>query len=375
MSETSRRVLFVDLGRAVAVLFMIQGHTIAVLLGPEYQGGAVFNFWLYLRGLTSCAFLILSGFSFSLATDRHWADYQAATPRLRRRLMRFGIFLLLGYAMRIPVRPLSKIGQISAEQWQAFTAVDILQIVAITLASLQLLAWLAGTRRRLAVGALAACAAVVLLTPLAWKVDWTSLLPVVAASYMSAATGSIFPLFPWAAYILFGAALGAWFVSDGRSHASGDGSRLFLLAGASMIGAAVVLNRVPLSPYGDIEFWATSPNLFLMKAGSVLLLLAPAVWLTKSRAALPRLVSVLSRESLTIYFVHVCILYGSIWNDGLFQTIGPRLGLLPTIGWILFLLVAMSGLAWLWHECKRTSSHFSALVRAALVLALFYAIA
>ncbi len=398
MPETSRRLLFVDLARAVAVLFMIQGHTIAVLLGPEYQGGAVFNFWLYLRGLTSCGFLMLSGFSFSLATDRHWAEYTTPTLRLRRRFVRFGAFLLLGYAMRIPVRPLSKIGGISAEQWQAFTAVDILQIVAVTLAALQVLVWLAGNRRRLAIGAFAACSVVVLVTPFVWKVDWNALVPVAAASYMSTANGSIFPLFPWAAYILFGAALGAWFASDreqragarGSDAASGgsllmsgvrrliapaDGSRVFLGAGALMIAAAIVLNRVPLSPYGHIEFWATSPNLFLMKSGSVLLLLTPAVWLTRSRPSLPRLVSVLSRESLTIYFVHVCILYGSIWNDGLFQAIGPHLTLLPTLGWILFLAASMSLLAWLWHECKRASSQFSALIRAAVVLALFYAIA
>ncbi len=374
MPKTSGRVLFVDLARAVAVLFMIQGHTLAVLLGPEYQGGAAFNFWLYLRGLTSCAFLMLSGFSFSLATDRHWADYQAATPRLRRRLVRFGVFLLLGYAMRIPVRPLSNLGHVTPEQWQAFTAVDILQIVAVTLTVLQALAWFAGTRRRLAVGALAACAGVVLLTPLVWQVNWNGVVPVVVASYMSAANGSIFPLFPWAAYILFGAAIGAWFVSEGR-ESSGDGSLAFLVAGTAMIGASVLLNHVPISPYGQIEFWATSPNLFLMKAGSVVLLLAPAIWLMRRRPALPRLVTILSRESLTIYFVHVCILYGSIWNAGLFQTIGPHLAPLPTLAWILCLLASMSLLAWAWHECKRTSSQFSALVRAAVVLLLFYAIA
>lgn len=55
------RILFIDLARAVAVLLMVQGHTIDALLAPEYRTSLQYNAWLYLRGLTSCTFLFLSG--------------------------------------------------------------------------------------------------------------------------------------------------------------------------------------------------------------------------------------------------------------------------------------------------------------------------
>ena len=371
MTPAGGRVLFVDLARAAAVVFMIQGHTLSVLLGPEYQGGALFYFWGYLRGLTSCAFLMLAGFSFTLATDRHWSDYQAPSLRLRRRLTRFAGFMVLGYAMRIPTRPLSEMGRTTAAQWQAFTAVDILQLVAVTLTALQVMAWLTRDRRRLGIWALGAAGAIVLLTPLAWRVNAAGLLPVGLAAYLSAATGSLFPLFPWAAYILAGAALGAWFVARPAPRAG----RAFLAVGGGMVAAATILHHIPVAPYGHIDFWTTSPNPFLAKAGSVLMLLSLAVWITRSRSALPGVVSVLSRESLTIYVIHVCILYGSIWNNGLIQAIGPHLGLAATAGWMAVLIASMALMAWTWHECKRRSVHLSALIRVGVAVGLFYAIA
>jgi uncharacterized membrane protein len=372
MSTAPQRVVFVDLVRAAAVLFMIQGHTLQVLLGPGHQSGPFFNTWLFLRGLTSCAFLMLSGFSFSLATDRHWDAYRADTPRLRRRLARFGAFLLLGYAMRIPTRPLSHLWQSSHAQWQAFSQVDILQLVAVTLALLQAATWLARSRRGLAVSALGAAGLVVAATPLLWRADRTTGLPLWVASYLSDRTGSLFPLFPWAAYILFGAAAGLWFVA--RRERSGGAAVAFLVGGLGMLAAGLVSQSVPLAPYGPIDFWRVSPSLFLVKSGSVLVLLSAAVWLTRAWTAVPRLVSVLSRESLTVYLVHLCILYGSIWNDGLVQVIGPHLGVAATAGWAAFLVVAMSLLAWTWHECKQRSGGLSAAIRAVVTVGLVYAI-
>lgn len=368
------RVPFIDLARSVAVVAMIQGHTLAVLLRPEYQTNILFGLWLYVRGLTSCAFLTLAGFSFAVATDRHWEDYAVPSPRVAKRLRRFAVYLLLGYAMRIPVRPLTDISRTTAAQWQAFGAVDILQLVGISLALLQGLVLLCGTRRRLAYGALGATAAVILLTPAVWRVEWTPTVPLFVASYFSMATGSLFPLFPWAAYLFFGAALGAWFVVARREDPAFDASRPFFLVGAAMFVGGTVLSHVPLAPLGPTEFWTTSPNLFLAKGGAVLVLLSAAIRFTRSWTGAPKMATVLSRESLTIYYVHVAVLYGSIWNQGLNQRIGPNLSFLPTLGWIAMLVGSMAVLAWVWHECKHRAADLSTLIRATVAASLLYVI-
>ncbi len=40
----------------------------------------------------------------------------------------------------------------------------------------------------------------------------------------------------------------------------------------------------------------------------------------------------LAQESLIIYFVHICILYGSTWNPGIRRWIGPTLAPLSALG-------------------------------------------
>ena len=83
------RVVFIDLARAVAVLLMVQGHTIDALLHPDFRWSVSYNAWLFVRGLTSCTFLFLSGTAFSITAIRHWDQQRSFTPRWFRRVRRF----------------------------------------------------------------------------------------------------------------------------------------------------------------------------------------------------------------------------------------------------------------------------------------------
>src|SRR3954471_13864086 len=94
----SRRVIFIDLARALAVVFMLYGHAIDGLLDPQYRTGTWFDVWTFQRGLTSCLFLLLSGFAFSIATARHWTLHITLSPAILKRARRFGLFIALGYA-------------------------------------------------------------------------------------------------------------------------------------------------------------------------------------------------------------------------------------------------------------------------------------
>jgi len=95
----ARRVIFIDLARALAVVFMIYGHSVDALLAPQYRVGTWFAVWQFQRGLTSCLFLLLSGFAFSIATARHWTTHLSVSRAFVRRTRRFSLFVLLGYAL------------------------------------------------------------------------------------------------------------------------------------------------------------------------------------------------------------------------------------------------------------------------------------
>jgi uncharacterized membrane protein len=86
-------------------------------------------------------------------------------------------------------------------------------------------------------------ASIVLLTPVVWG-NWNQHIPLVASSYFTSATGSLFPLFPWSAYILLGAGMGILYAIKPSSippaAAAGVGVML-ILAGIALDGMPVRL--------------------------------------------------------------------------------------------------------------------------------------
>jgi len=368
---SSSRLVLVDFARAVAVLFMIQGHTLDVLLAPNYRQGALFESWLFLRGLTAPMFFTLSGISFALSGIRRWDAYSRPSPAFFRRLGRFAFFICLGYLMHLPVKSFHDFRYLDAAGWQGWLQVDVLQCIGFTLIFLQLSLLFAPSPEIFAGLAAASSACVVLISPVVWDANAAGHVPPAIASYLNARTGSLFPLFPWSGYVFFGAALGYLFAQrwSGSSHSAG---RPLAIVGIPLIFAGLCFAGFPVTLYRNIEFWKVSPNLFLIRVGSVCCLLALLAYLTRRIAIPQRAARSLAQESLTVYFVHVCLLYGSIWNVGLRQTIGANLAPLPTLGWACVLLVSMTllGLSWNWH--KKAAPMANRLVRTAIVVAIAY---
>jgi uncharacterized membrane protein len=366
----SSRLALVDVARVVAVLFMIQGHALDVLLAPAYREGAFFDVWLFLRGLTAPVFFTLSGVSFTLSSMRGWDRYSRPSWSLLRRVGRFVFFVLLGYAMHLPAASLNDFQYVDAAGWQGWFQVDVLQCIGLTLIGLQVLVLTAGSPGRFARWSAAWGAVIVSLTPLAWAVDWTKFLSMPLAPYFNSQTGSYFPLLPWAGYVFFGAALG--YQLREWSRVSGKAVRRLAASGAMLGAAGLLLSRPLMALYGSLDFWRTSPSFFLIRAACVCFLLAFFAWLTVRFKTPEGACRALAQESLLIYFVHVCILYGSIWNVGLRQAVGATLGPLPTLGGIVLLVLAMTLLAWTWNWLKRAEPRRSYLLRFAVVLLAVY---
>jgi len=366
----SRRVVFIDLARAIAVLMMVQGHTIDTLLAPAYRTGAGYDGWLFLRGLTSCTFLTLSGVAFSVTAIRHWDDQLRMSARWFRRVRRFAFFLALAYLMRFPMGKFVHLQWASAERWQSWFVVDILHVVALTLLLLQGLLWATRTPRAFAIASGVLGILVVLLSPFAWKIDWTAFVPLAVASYLSPEWGSIFPALPWAGYILLGAAFGVVLDRWIRHDSIGHMARVLVTTGV-VVGVAVWVGRLLfLAPYGDIPM-QVSPGFFLLRLASVLVLLGAIAALSAKWQGLPPVVQSLAEESFLVYAVHVAILYGSRWNPGLRLVVGPQEPGVALL-WIAIMLVAMTAMAFVWNQLQLRRPDLAAVFRIATVAALVY---
>ena len=360
-----------DLARAVAVLLMVQGHTIDALLHPDLRTTLQYNAWLYLRGLTSCTFLFLSGAAFSLTGLRHWEEQGRVSKRSFKRVRRLTFFLGLGYFVKFPMGRFLDLPFATEERWRSFFAVDVLQNVAVSLLALQILIALTRTPRRFAVACGILGALVVGVTPVAHTIPWVEHLPLIVASYLSFDTGSLFPLFPWAGFTLVGAAFGVtaapWATRD---HLSMLARVLFVLGAMLAVGAGV-MGELGWFDYGSHDWWRSSPLSFVQRFGSVLLLLSVVAAIGHYVTKLTPPLQGLAEESLLVYAVHVALLYGSHWTVGL----GPRLGPQPpgmVLVWVVVMLVAMATLALVWNNIERLHPRLAVACRVTTWCALVY---
>ena len=372
--KTPARLVAVDIVRVFAMAMMVQGHTLDVLLRPDCQLTPWYNFWLFCRGFTAPMFMTLSGFAFALATLRGWENHLQFGPAVAKRLRRFAFFVLLGYSMRIPVHSLLRdLRWAGPDAWQWFLQIDVLQTIGFTLIALQLLILGLRTPRRLAIVTGLLALIVAFTAPLVWHSPFVNALPLVVKSALIGTTGSLFPLFPWSAYILLGAALGTVYVAVGQSTPSL--LRKAIPVGLLLLVAGIGLERVSLRIYGQVYFWPTTPHLFITRIGFVTLVLGLATFVEHFLPVSPQTIQSLAKESLLVYFVHVVLLYGSSWNLGIKQYIGGTMGFAHAYLLVIVLVTVMFMMAFYWDRTKKSYPLPSLVLRTAVVVAAAVAVA
>jgi uncharacterized membrane protein len=354
----AHRVIFIDLGRFLALVFMLYGHTVSALLAPQYLRGTWFDVWNFQRGLTSSLFLLLSGFAFSVATSRHWGAHQRISRAFFKRIRRFALFLLLGYVIHFPVIRFSHFATLTDEQWRSFFQVDVLQLIGATFLIVQLLVPMTRSRRIFTVVVFVLGAVVLAVTHPVWAVDWWQVVPAWLAAYISPQRGSLFPLFPWATYVLFGAGLGQIYVAWGAAHLSRFAILGLFVPGAVLSCIGWGLAAVENAPWGP-DSWNFMPIQLAIRTGACLIILAAIAGASQRLARLPRFFAAVAQETLLIYFVHLCVVYGSIWNNGLAVYYAESLGPMATFLCVLLVLTSMAALGWSWHWLKHANPRLS----------------
>jgi hypothetical protein len=153
--------------------------------------------------------------------------------------------------------------------------------------------------------------------------------------------------------VLVGAGLGQVYARWGAGHLWRYTNVVLLVPGAVAVALALVASELPVAPFGT-GAWSFVPTQVFLRTGACLIVLALIAHLSQRMKGLPRAFGAVAQETLLIYFVHLCIVYGSIWNDGLAQIFGPTLGPGSTLLAVVLLLAAMTALAWSWNRFKHT---------------------
>jgi hypothetical protein len=318
------------------------GHSIDSVLSVEVRSSELFRLYDAVRGFTAPIFLFVSGFAFMAATEKRWETFRRFGSPVVRRLLKVVLLLAIGYLLHVPFFSFEKLlHNTKLEEYAQFFQADVLHCVALSLLILQAIVFLSPTPKRFAGVVMTLGAMIVLATPFMWLVDFNTVLSPVVAPYLSQRALSIFPIFPYGAFLFAGAVAGHFYLGARAQQREGWFVDRLLAGGFLLIVGGILLEFLPIALYPEHDFWKASPLFFAIRLGIVLII---TVGFTKLRD-LPQPVMTnvmeLGQASLVIYAVHLLLVYGSAANDGLMQVVGQRLPFHIAVGVALGVLGAM----------------------------------
>ncbi|MEJ2105500.1 MAG: hypothetical protein P8X47_13140, partial [Ignavibacteriaceae bacterium] len=164
--------------------------------------------------------------------------------------------------------------------------------------------------------------------------------------------GSLFPLFPWAGYVVAGGVLGSYLAEHPLVFKTPKFGLKVFIYGFILVLIALLAQFIIKSLNIEIINPQTEPNTILFRMGFVLILTALVSYVSLSVNKIPLLIILAGRNTLLIYVVHLVILYGSAWTPGLALLWGSSFS-----GWMsflaaLFMITLMTFMVLILHRFK-----------------------
>ncbi len=288
--------------RGIAVLIMIEGHTLDSWTRLDDRSGELYRWAIVVAGYGAPVFLFLAGITLALAAGSRLRKGATADGVMRTALRRGAWILLLGFLFRF------QSWAISGGAFASLLKVDILNVMGVAMMAAALF-WRAGrgALSRTCVFA-SATVAVAMLTPIVRSSSTLAALADPLEAYLRPPPGSTtFTLFPWMGFLTAGAAVGVWL---DQARAPDSERRLHVVL--AVLGALVAAGGYGASYlpaiYETATFWTSSPTFFFLRLG-VLMTVVPAAY-ALSYVWRGAWLQEFGRASLFVYWIHVEMVYG-----------------------------------------------------------------
>lgn len=350
--EKKNRAQFIDMLKGLALIVMIEVHVVNVFLSTELKSAWWFSYLNFINGLVAPAFTFSSGMVFVLSLQKGLDELRKFGMKFWNKLGRLLLVFLAGYSIHMTFLSLRKISNPKyPHMLQEFLKVDILQCIAVGLILLLLLRILIKSDKGFYLTILLLDIFVLAFSPYAWKTDFAQFIPLSIANYFNRIHGSLFPLFPWLAFILTGALVGKLYVELKNKIGEEKFSRNLIYYGVGLFLGSVLLLNV-LLPDSIVEI-KPNPIFFLERLGVLLLLLGIFWYYINRFENYSSFILDVSRESLMVYWLHLKILYKKL-GDGksIIEILGTPLNPLEVLIITVILIVIMILLAKLWGMIK-----------------------
>jgi len=326
---------------------MIEWHVVDAWTTTESRVGYVYAALAMVGGFAAPLFLFLAGVAIPFAAASHQRK-SGMTPRSRESVRAAAWALQKRGWQVVLIAHLFRFHSYLWNLWGRWDGVfkpDILNILGLGLVAA---AWCWGRSavpaRRIA-WLLLPAAIILLLTPASRLWLWPTLLHLRLEAYIRPNGWGQFAIFPWAAFVFVGAAIGEWIAQPRPAENERRFHGQLALGGAAITIAGIVAYFVP-SPFGQSDFWTTSASYFLLRTGVMTMAMSGA-WLWMSRRAGQHWspVVLFGQTSMFVYLVHVELAYG------LFSAAWKRSLTIPeaAIAYVLFTALMLVAAKW-WVE-------------------------
>ncbi len=334
---SQKRLYFIDIVRAIAILMMLQGHFIDTLLDPQFRSDEylAYRIWSYFRGITAPTFFTISGliFTYLLIKAKQKGELNF---RIKKGIIRGFMLIGIGYFLRIPLFQMF-FGNVGT----AWLAVDVLQCIGLSLIIIVLL-YIITLKKTLVFSILLLILGISIFITEPWyrNLVISENVPIAIANYMTLANKSIFTILPWFGYVAFGGFIATIFYRFLERNTF----KKTIIIGLFITGFLFIYTSTSFLFYinqiTDIEIFKQSAsfNYLFKRLGDVLILFA--LFYLLEDFLKHSLILKIGQKTLSIYVIHFIIIYGSITGFGLNRLIGKTLQPWEAVfGALLFWLV------------------------------------
>ncbi len=312
-AKPSQRIAALDLARILAMIMMIQGHTMFALASPEVLDLSQFpwNIWNFLRGVTAPVFLMVSGAVHVFANKRNENGRINGTTIYKR--VRMAVILIaIGYMMVFPASKIYDLPFLASDIWQSFFAVNVLQLFGVSQIMLTLLYMATRNDRQLGICSVCVALCITFLTPFVHSIHWAGFLPLGIADYLTMEKGSLFPIFPFTAFLFYGVGVGVLLKSRPNEDRLGFIIKWGIPAGVALcaIGGGILPVFKSAFSFG-IDWMRSNPGIVLVRAGIVLMELSVISFIFKKLRRFEKIFVLFGKRAIYVYVVHLIVIYGT----------------------------------------------------------------
>jgi hypothetical protein len=331
------------------MLFMMQGHVLDALVRTTELDIRTFpwDWWFVTRGLTAPVFLMVSGAVHAFANKRD--EHGRILEHVLERRIRWAITIIgIGYLMVFPANRIWDLPFVPEQGWTLFHAVNILQLTGVTMLLFVVLVQHTRSVRSMGRVGLITAVVIIALSPAVAATDWTGIVPMIVEGYLTVRQGTLFPVFVFSAYLYVGLYVGSLLhglPAERRMHVLLHRLWIYglvIAVPAYALHAYLLAQGIPLV---DLES-ASSPLLAIRRIGIVLVIFSASMLFVARTWKWREWYGLFGRKSLHIYVIHLALLWGTPWFDGIARYYQRQLSLPEGFGIVALVMVTTLLLAW-----------------------------